>query len=156
MKSISKLKWIFLGFRVNGLEFGRARLVPMPPNSGSFEVVIEHRLLGLFALHDGFDLELRAGRKVSAAWQTVSLGELKNALVQAAALGTEERLSSATRTVDELADSEPEVSTAARETVIRRMPIEGDTNHIERAGEALRLAGIRNRIVGGIGSRGRI
>lgn len=43
---------------MNGLEFGRARLEPIPPNTGSFEVVIEHRLLGFFALHDDFGLEL--------------------------------------------------------------------------------------------------
>ena len=156
MKSAAKSKWIPLDFRVNGLEFGRARLESIPPHTRSFEVVIEHRLLGFFALHDDFDLELGEGCEDSGGWRTVSLEELKNALVQAAALRTEEKLLSATPAVDELADWEPEISTGTNVGFIPRIPVEGDTKHIERAEQALALAGIRNRIVGGIGNRGRI
>jgi hypothetical protein len=141
---------------VNGLEFGRARLEPFLRSTGSFEVVIEHRLLGFFALHDDFDLELRDGCMDSAGWHTVSVTELKNALVQVAALRKEEKLSSATSAFDELADWEPEISTPTNVGFIPRIPVEGDTKHIERAKEALAQVGIRNRILGGIGSRRRI
>jgi hypothetical protein len=141
---------------VNGLEFGRARLEPIPRGTGTLAVVIEHRLLGFFALHDDFDLELGDGCKDSVGWHTVSLAELKNALVQAAALRMEEKLSSATSAFDALADWEPENSTPTNMGFIPRIPVEGDTKHIERAEEALALAGIRNRIAGGIGSRGKI
>jgi len=156
VKSTAKSKWIQLDFRVNGLEFGRAQLMPDQPNTGSFKVVIQHTQLGSFALHDDFVLELGVGRGGSAGWRTTSLQELKNALVEAAALRTGEKLSSAARAVDELVDWEPEISTPTNYGFMPRIPVEGDTNHLERVEKALVLAGIRNRIVGGIGNRGRI
>jgi hypothetical protein len=156
MNSTAKPKWISLDYRVNGVECRHARLAPILSNSATFDVVVEHRLLGRFALHDEFALELRDDREEMGSWQKVSLEELKDALVQAVGRRKDEKIPDGIGAVDELADWEPEVSTQANDGFIPRIPVEGDTTHLERAEQALALAGTRKRIVGGIGSRGRI
>lgn len=156
MNSSARSKWISLDYRVNGVEFRRARLTPTPSNPAAYDVVIDHRLLGRFALHDEFVVELRDAREETTGWRKVSLMVLKHALEQAVESSRDQENCSEARRIDELEDWEPEDASPARHGCIPRIPVEGDTNHIGRAKRALALKGIRNRIVGGISSRGRI
>ena len=52
MKSSSKLVWIRLNFRVNDLEFRQGLMRPSERDATDFQILIEDRFLGSFALHD--------------------------------------------------------------------------------------------------------
>jgi hypothetical protein len=51
MRSSSKLRWVRFNFRVNDLEFDEALLRPCGEDPADFQLVVEHRFLGSFALH---------------------------------------------------------------------------------------------------------
>jgi len=78
MRSSSKLVWIRINFRVNDLEFRQALMRPSERDATDFQIVIEDRFLGPFALHEDFDLQLR-DREGVRDWRKVSLEELKMA-----------------------------------------------------------------------------
>ncbi len=156
VNSSARSKWISLDYRVNGVELRRARLTPTPSNSAPYDVVIEHRLLGRFALHDEFVLELRDARERMTGWREVPLDILRDALVQKLEPSKDQETDAANGMIDEIEDWEPDGASQDKHGFIPRIPVEGDMSHIGRAERALALGGIRNRIVGGIGSRGRI
>ncbi len=59
MRSSPKLKWVRLNLRVNDLEFEEALMRPCKEDPTDFQLVVEHRFLGSFALHAEFLLERR-------------------------------------------------------------------------------------------------
>ncbi|MGC2828986.1 MAG: hypothetical protein WB994_05060, partial [Candidatus Acidiferrum sp.] len=82
MRSSPKSTWVRLSFRVNDLEFAEALLRPCKKEPTDFQLVVEHRFLGSFALHEEFLLERRGSGRVSG-WRQVSLDELKLAFLEA-------------------------------------------------------------------------
>jgi hypothetical protein len=80
MRSSSKLVWIRINFRVNDLEFRQGLMRPSEPDATDFQILIEDKFLGSFALHDDFDLQLR-DREGVHDWRKVSLEELKLAFL---------------------------------------------------------------------------
>src|SRR6266478_3004858 len=76
MKSSSRLVWIRLNFLVNDLEFPQGLMRPSEKDATDFQILIEDRFLGSFALHDDFDLQLWDPEGVRD-WRKVSLEELK-------------------------------------------------------------------------------
>src|SRR5690348_7042782 len=81
MRSSPKLMWVRLNFSVNDLEFADALPRPCKEDLTDFQLVVEHRLLGSFALHEDFLLERRESGL--ASWRKVSLEELKLAFLEA-------------------------------------------------------------------------
>jgi hypothetical protein len=149
MRSSSKLRWVRFNFKVNDLEFDEALLRPCGEDPANFQLVVEHRFLGSFALHDDFVLEVR-GIGGSPRWRRVNLEELKLAFLEA---------SRNDGGVTEKEWDRWEVSGAdagGNHANLPRMPVEGDSSHIVRATEAFLRGGIRYKIVGGVGSRGQI
>jgi hypothetical protein len=148
MRSNSRLLRVRLNFRVNDLEFEEALMRPSKEDPADFQLVIEHRFLGSFALHEEFFLERR--QSGLARWRHVSLQELKLAFLKA---------SRHHGSVKEREDDHGEVSrpdAGANHASIPRIPVEGDDSHFDRAKEAFERGGIRYQIVGGKGSHGKI
>jgi hypothetical protein len=149
MRSSSKLRWVRFNFRVNDLEFKEALLRSCGEDPADYQLVVEHRFLGAFALHEDFVLEVR-GFDGSATWRRVKLEELKLAFLEA---------SRNDGGVTEKEWDRWEVSgldAGANHANLPRMPVEGDSSHIVRATEAFLRGGVRYKIVGGIGSRGQV
>lgn len=148
MRSDAKPVWARLNFRVNELEFAEAQLRPCKGDPAEFQLVVEHRLLGSFALHEDFFLEQRASL---ASWRQVSLSELKLAFREAVRNdGGAKR-----RRTDEpwdLAGRE----LRANQANIPRIPVEGDDTHLDRAREAFERGEICYQIAGGRGGHGKI
>lgn len=148
MRSSSKLRWVRFNFRVNDLEFAEALLRPRGEDPADVQLIIEHRFLGSFALHDDFVLEVR-GIGVPT-WRRVNLEELKLAFLEAS------------RNDGGVTEKEWDrwgVSGADADGIhanLPRMAVEGDSSHIVRAREAFLRGGIRYKIIGGVGSRGQI
>jgi hypothetical protein len=128
----------------------------MPSDPADFNLIIEHRLLGRFALHEEFALELQGGPDEVGTWRRISLAELKDAFVRASKHSDDLDVSQGTDESDELLDCEIEAWAGGPAGPIPRIPVENDTSHIEQADRVLSRAGIRYRTVGGIGSRGDI
>lgn len=154
MRSNSKLVLVRLNFRVNDLAFEDALMRPCDEDPTDFQLVIEHRFLGSFALHEDFVLEVR-GADGSATWRKVKLEELKLAFLEAS------QNVGATETEDERAKSRgPDAAPVRLGTTtnnhLARIPVEGDAGHVERAKKVLSRGGVRYKIVGGVGSRGQI
>jgi len=154
MKSSSRLVWIRLNFLVNDLEFPQGLMRPSEKDATDFQILIEDRFLGSFALHDDFDLQLWDPEGVRD-WRKVSLEELKMVFLETS------RDVGATRTEEEDERSTPlaglpDVSDAPNSSFLPRIPIEGDSSHINRATEALSRGRITYQIVGGIGSHGQV
>ena len=76
MRSSSKLMCVRQNIRVNDLEFEEALIRPCKEDPTDFQLVIEHRFLGSFALHEEFFLERCESGRV-AGWREVSSQELK-------------------------------------------------------------------------------
>lgn len=81
MNLVSRTRRIQLAMRVNGVEFDEVRLRQASAHTSGLEVVLEHPALGPFALHDGFELEVK--QSGGGEWQRVSLTQVK-ALVRTA------------------------------------------------------------------------
>jgi len=151
MKSSSKLVWIRLNFRVNDLEFREGLMRPNEQDATDFQILIEDKFLGAFALHDDFDLQMW-DREGVRGWRKVSLEELKMAFLETS------RNVGATRTEEQDERSTPlaglpDASDAPNSSFLPRIPIEGDSSHIDRATEALSRGRVKYQIVGGIGSQ---
>ena len=154
MRSSLKLRWVRFNFRVNDLEFEQALLRPCIEDPADFQLVIEHRFLGTFALHEDFALEVRAFDGL-ATWRRVKLEELRSLILGAS------QNAGATETEDEHGRGRWSVAApSGRGTTtnnhLDRIPVEGDGGHIERAKEALSCGGVHYKIVGGVDTRGRI
>ena len=149
MRSSSKLKWVRLNFRVNDLEFEEVLMRPCETDLTDFQLVIEHRFLGPFALHEEFFLERREKGCVGG-WRPVSLEELKLASLEGSRndSGVNEREGNRWEV--------PGLDAGANHANIPRIPVEGDAGHFDRAKEAFARGGVRHQIVGGIGSHGKI
>jgi hypothetical protein len=149
MRSDSKLVSVRLNFGANDLEFAEALLRPRGEDPADVRLIIEHRFLGSFALHDDFVLEVR-GIGVPPTWRRVNLEELKLAFLEAS------------RNDGGVTEKEWDcwevsgVDVGGNHTNLLRMAVEGDSSHIVRAREAFLRGGIRYKIVGGVGSRGQI
>jgi hypothetical protein len=154
MRSSSKLVRIRLNFRVNDLEFRQGLMKPSEQDAIDFQILIEDKFLGSFALHDDFDLRLQHPEGVRD-WRKVSLEELKMAFLETS------RDVGATRTEEQDERSTPlaglpDVSDALNSSFLPRIPIESDSSHINRATEALSRGRVKYQIVGGIGSHGKV
>ncbi len=149
MRSSSKLKWVRLNFRVNDLEFEEVLMRPCETDLTDFQLVIQHRFLGPFALHEEFFLERREKGCVGG-WRPVSLEELKLASLEGSRndSGVNEREGNRWEV--------PGLDAGANHANIPRIPVEGDAGHFDRAKEAFARGGVRHQIVGGIGSHGKI
>lgn len=152
MESIDRVGPIALEFRVNGLEFRQGFLHWSDQHLGSVEVLIEHRLLGPFRLHDEFIVELREGS--SPEWRQVTLKELTVALL----------LADDNPPIKEAGECDDHTSWNAQGSErwpsrqrppFPRITVEGDDSHLERARKTLLLARKSFRIVGGVDPRGR-
>jgi hypothetical protein len=149
MRSRSELKWVRLNFRVNDLEFKEVLVRPCEWDPSDFQLVIEHRFLGSFALHEEFFLEQRENDCVGG-WRPVSLGELKLASLEGSRNGSGVTEKEGDRW------EVPGLDAGARHANFPRIPVEGDAAHFGRAKEAFARGGVRYQIVGGIGSHGKI
>jgi len=144
------LEWFNFSVRVNGLEFHEASLRPHGEKPAQFDVVIRDRQLGSFALHEEFVLEIPRGQERNAGWCPVTLLEMKDAVRKDAQL-----------TIPDFVGRTSPGSSPSRELPrsshcrIERIPVEGDSSHLERLHESLLTARIRYQIVGGLDSRGR-
>lgn len=151
MRSNSRLVWVLLNFRVNGLEFRDGLLRPCREDETDFQLVVEHAFLGAFALHAAFLLELRG---VDGAWRKVQLEELKLAFLEASQrVGAINTADERTRNRWSVGASLHPGTTADHH--FAGFPVEGDEGHIERAKEALSYGGMRYKIVGGASNSGR-
>ncbi len=149
MRSRSKLKWVRLNFRVNDLEFEEVLMRPCERDPTDFQLVIEHRFLGSFALHEEFFLERRENG-CAGGWRPVSLEELKLASLE----GSRNDSGVTKREGDRW--EVPGLDADANHAKIPRIPVEGDSGHFDRAKEAFERGELRYQIVGGIGSHGKI
>lgn len=152
MKASSNFVCVRLNFRVNDLEFQQWLMKPREKDPADFQIIIEHKFLGSFALHEDFVLEL-SGSDSSGAWKRVTLEELKIAFLDASraidTTKTEEEYESSTEL---LCPSQASAATA----YLPRIPVEGDSSHIDRAKKALAPGRVQYQIVGGIGSHGQV
>jgi hypothetical protein len=142
------LVWARLNFRVNELEFEEALMQPCKKDPVDFQLVVEHRLLGSFALHEDFFLEQRESCK--ATWRQVSLPELKVAFLEAS-----RNDGGVKRRKDEPWDLAG-LDVRASQVCIPRIPVEGDDTHFDHARKAFERGEISYQIAGGSGSHGKI
>jgi hypothetical protein len=149
VRAWSKPGWFALDLRVNGIEFYEVSLRSCAERPTYFEVVIRDRQLGTFALHEGFVLEASEGEDDRKNWRQVSLAELQVAAWEAALRSGCDACHGSS-----MLESRSEASQSPVEGIFERIPVEGDSSHLNRAGEALRQAGIRFQIVGGLDGRG--
>ena len=150
VSAAATFKWFAFSLRVNGLEFQEASLRSCGEQPTDFEVVIRDCVLGEFALHKEFLLEIREGQHCNARWRAVSLEELQDAIgkempVADPNFDTRTRLGS-------IPSADLQRSPRCR---IERIPVDGDSSHLERLRGSLLTARIRYEIVGGLDSRGR-
>jgi hypothetical protein len=88
MRSSSKVR---LNFRVNDLEFEEAFIWPCEENPADFQLVIEHRFLGSFALHEDLIADSKwdgSQKLVLLAMRSLTLSAIGNGGQQMRALGT--------------------------------------------------------------------
>ena len=135
MRSRSELKWVRLNFRVNDLEFKEVLVRPCEWDPSDFQLVIEHRFLGSFALHEEFFLEQRENDCVGG-WRPVSLGELKLASLEGSRNGSGVTEKEGDRW------EVPGLDAGARHANFPRIPVEGDAGHFGRAKEAFARGGV--------------
>jgi hypothetical protein len=143
-------EWFSFSMRVNGVEFHEAYLRSCGEQSASPELVIRDRQLGSFALHEEFLLEILERKGDNVCWCPVSLPELKDAVWKEAQMTDSNfglRTSPSSSSFTDLQ--------GPAHCRIERIPVEGDTSHIDRLENSLTQARIRYRIVGGLDSRGR-
>lgn len=74
MRDSSALDDSSFQFLLNGLSIRSAKIRQIADSQGDFEVVVTDPLLGAFALHSGFDIEVS---EPDAGWRRISLDELK-------------------------------------------------------------------------------
>ena len=150
MSRRSKPCWFAFDLRANEIEFREISLRLRDQHPPDFEIVVRDRLLGSFALHEGFLLEIPRREEKLDGWESVTLTELRQDVwTQARSV-----------CMEPVARTDGQSSPAkSPERVFRgtfeRIPVEGDASHLDRAVEALRRGGIRFEIIGGLNSRGR-
>jgi hypothetical protein len=150
VRAKSSSEWFTLPMRVNGVEFHQASRRSCGEHPTDFEVVIRDRQLGSFALHEEFVLEIPRGKDGNAGWCPVTLLEMKDAVWKEVQMTTPDFVA---RTNPGSSPShELQRSSHCR---IERIPVDGDSSHMDRLHTSLRHSRIRYQIVGGLNSRGR-
>jgi hypothetical protein len=147
--SHSKSLRISLTIRVNGLEFREVILRRCVEDRQKWQVAISDRWVGCFALHEGFQLEIRPDGGVETDWQRISLADLRIAALQEAQNGAIDLEEVAPTTCGQREDP-----TTDDRGIIARIPVEGDSSHVDRLSQALSQARIRFQMVGGLDGRG--
>jgi hypothetical protein len=155
MRTSCNLASVDLDFRVNELEFRRAQLHGDGNDRASLQIIIEHPFLGAFALHREFVFELRSSDRWGT-WEKVSFEQLKMALLQAPSDFQAKPGRGGHESIREGLGRASENRTVPHAKHLPRIPVEGDSSHINRGEEALSRGKVRHQIVGGIGSRGRV
>jgi len=150
VRAQSSSEWFTFSVRVNGVEFHQACWRWCGEHPTYFEVVIRDRQLGSFALHEEFVLEMLRGKEGNASWGPVTLLEIKDAVGKVAQMTTPDFVASTSP--GSSASHELQRSSHCR---IERIPVEGDSTHMDRLHSSLLRARIRYQIVGGLDSRGR-
>jgi hypothetical protein len=150
VRAQSASEWFIFSTRVNGVEFHQASWRSCGEHPTDFEVVIRDRQLGSFALHEEFVLEIPRGKEGNAGWCPVTILEIKDAIRNDAQMTTP----------DFIARTNPGSSPShglqrSSHCRIERIPVEGDSSHMDRLHTSLRHSRIRYQIVGGLNSRGR-
>jgi hypothetical protein len=140
---------ISLTIRVNGLEFREVILCRCVDDRQNWRVAISDRCVGCFALHEGFQLESRSDGSLETDWQRISLADLRIAALEEAQIGAHELEQVAPTTCGQW-----EAPTRADSGIIERIPVEGDSSHVDRLTRALSLAQIRFQVAGGLASPG--
>jgi len=136
--------------RVNGVEFHQASFRWCGEHPADFELVIRDRQLGSFALHEEFLLEILEEKGDNAGWRAVSLLELNSAIGREALVrdaNCDARISPGSIPADDLQ--------RASHYWFERIPVEGDSSHLDRLHRSLLTARIQYQIVGGLDSQGR-
>src|SRR5271170_5805308 len=155
MRASCNLASVDLDFRVNELEFRRAQLHWGGNDRASFQIIIEHPFLGAFAVHGELVFQLRSGDS-GGTWEKVSLDQLRMAFLQAS---RDVQAKPGRDGHEWMSDGLGRASgnhAVAYSKHFPRIPVEGDSSHINRVVEALSRGKVRYQIVGGIGSRGRV
>ena len=150
MRAQSSSEWFTFSMRVNGVEFHQASWRSRGEHPTDFEVVIRDRQLGSFALHEEFVLEVPRGKDGNAGWRPVTLLAMKDAIGKDAPMPTPDFIA---RT-----NTGPSPSHGLQRSShcrIERIPVEGDSSHMDRLHSSLLHSRIRYQIVGGLDSRGR-
>jgi hypothetical protein len=150
VRAQSSSEWFTFSMRVNGVEFHQASRRQCGAHPTDFEVVIRDRQLGSFALHEEFGFEIPTGVDGNASWGPVTLLEIKDGVGKVAQMTTPDFV--ARTSPGSSASHELQRSSHCR---IERIPVEGDSTHMDRLLASLLRARIRYQIVGGLDSRGR-
>jgi hypothetical protein len=144
------IKWFSFSVRVNGIEFAQVAVRSYGEQAKEFEIIIRDHHLGAFALHEEFFLEIPDGDQAISGWHPVSFSGLMSVVWTVALMlrldVVEDKISSSSFSL------EPERPSRCR---IERIPVAGDSSHLDRLHRSLQLARIRYQIVGGLDSRGR-
>lgn len=135
--------------RVNGLEFREVILRRCLDDRQNWRVAIGDRSVGCFALHEGFQLEIRSYGSVETDWQRISLTDLRIAALEEAQNGANQLEHIVPTTCGQW-----EAPARADSGIIERIPVEGDSSHVDRLTRALSHARIRFQTVGGLARRG--
>ncbi len=143
MSAPAALEWLGFSVRVNGIEFAEVAVCSCGEQAMDFEVMIRDHHLGAFALHEEFVLEVPKGKPANCGWRPVSFSELMSAIWTAALM----------LHLDVVADTISNSSPS--HCRMERIPVEGDSSHIDRLHTSLQQARIGYQIVGGLDSQGR-
>ena len=142
MSAPSTLEWLSFFVRVNGIEFAEVAFRSCGERAEEFEVMIRDHHLGAFALHEEFVLEISDSNHAISGWRPVSFSELVSVVWTAALM----------RGLDVVTDT---ISNSSQSHCrMERIPVEGDSSHVDRLYRSLQRARIGYQVVGGLDSRG--
>lgn len=143
MSAPAAVEWLSFSLRVNGIEFAEVAVRSCGEQAKDFELMIRDHHLGAFALHEEFVLEIPDSIHAISGWRPVSFSELMSVIWTAALM----------LHLDVLTDT---ISNSGQSHCrMERIPVEGDSSHIDRLYRSLQQARIGYQIVGGLDSRGR-
>ena len=142
MSAPATVEWLSFSLRVNGIEFAEVAVRSCSEQAKEFEVIIRDHHLGAFALHEEFVLEIPDSSQAISGWRPVSFSELMSVIWTAALML---RLDVVAETISNSSPSHCRME---------RIPVEGDSSHIDRLRTSLLQSRIGYQIVGGLDSRG--
>ena len=142
MSAQAAVEWLNFFVRVNGIEFAEVAVRSCGEQARDFDVMIRDHHLGAFALHEEFVLEIPDSSHAISDWRPVSFSELTSVIWTAALML---RLDVVTDTISNSSQSHSRME---------RIPVEGDSSHIDRLHSSLEQARIGYQVVGGLDSRG--
>ena len=142
MSAPAAFAWLSFSLRVNGIEFAEVAVRSCGEQAKDFDVMIRDHHLGAFALHEEFVFEIPGGNHAISSWRPVSFSELMSIIWTASLLL---RLDVVTDTISNSSQSHCRME---------RIPVEGDSSHVDRLHRSLQQAQIGYQVVGGLDSRG--